>query len=342
MPTRILLVGAGAIGAFYGARLACAPNTAVSALCRSNYKTVKANGFRVTSPKYGESTFKPEHTFANPAEARKAAINWDYLLVATKALPDVSDDSTLLEGLVGPETSIVLVQNGLGVEEPYQKRFPKTTIISAVTIASVAQPTHGYIQHNRWTRISIGPYLPYVDSDSAPANSDSDELAAQKHSRFLELLTAGGIPDAELHDHAGLQFVRWHKIAINAAMNPTSVLSGGSGNQEMSTDPELSRHLIGVMKEVLDTAPKVLGMPLPPKLATAEQILNSTKRNSSGGKPSMAMDWEKGQRMELEVILGNPIRLAREKDVEMPRLQSMYALLRKAQERREKAKGSKL
>lgn len=339
MPTRILLVGAGAIGAFYGSRLACAPNTAVSALCRSNYKVVKANGFKVTSPKYGEATFKPEHTFGSPEEAKKAAISWDYLLVATKALPDVSDDSTLLEGLVGPETSIVLVQNGLGVEEPYRKRFPRAAILSAVTIASAAQPSRGHIAHNRWTRISIGPYLPHLDSGSAES---SDEPATQKSSRLVELLKAGGISDAELYDHAGLQFVRWHKIAINAAMNPSSVLSGGSGNQDMSVDSELSRHLLGVMNEVLDTAPKVLGKPLPAKLASAEQILGSTKKNSSGSKPSMQIDWEKGNRLELEVILGNPIRLAREKGIEMPRLQSMYALLRRAQEIREKETAPKL
>lgn len=336
MPTRILLVGAGAIGAFYGSRLATVADTAVSALCRSNYKAVKANGFRVTSPKYSETVFRPEYTFANPTEAREAGLSWDYLLVATKALPDVSDDSALLEGLVGPQTSIVLVQNGLGVEAPYQKRFPASTILSAVTIASAAQPSHGIIQHNRWTRISIGPYLPHLDSNSNDTTHQStDDLALSRNAKLIDLLTQAGISDAESYDHAGLQFVRWHKIAINAAMNPSSVLSGGSTNQEMSLDPELARHLLGVMNEVLETAPRVLGQPLPKKLATAEAILRSTQKNASGSKPSMQLDWEKGARLELEVILGNPIRIAREKGIEMPRLQSMYALLKKAQESRD-------
>jgi 2-dehydropantoate 2-reductase len=110
----------------------------------------------------------------------------------------------------------------------------------------------------------------------------------------------------------------------------------------MSTDPELAIHLTGIMNEVLETAPKVLGQPLPAKLASAEQILNSTRRNSSGSKPSMWGDWEKGAKMELEVILGNPIRIAREKGVEMPRLQTMYALIKKAQENRDKRKEAKL
>lgn len=339
MPTRVLVVGAGAIGAFYGAILARAPNTAVSVLCRSNYAAVKANGFKVTSPKYGEITFQPQHTFGSPDEARKAAISFDYLLVSTKALPDVSDDSMLLSGLVGSDTSIVLVQNGLGVEEPYCNRFPQATILSAVTIASVAQPSHGTITHNRWTKISIGPYLPPVNGGS---ESKREESATQKCSRLIELLRAGGISDADLYDHAGLQFVRWHKVAINAAMNPSSVLSGGSDTRGMSTDPEFARHLLDVIQEVLDVAPRVLGLALPSSLATPDQIVESTKRSNSGSKPSMQADWEKGNSMELEVILGNPIRLAREKGIEMPRLQSMYALLKKAQKNRDEMKGSKL
>lgn len=341
MPTRILIVGAGAIGAFYGSRLATASNTLVSALCRSNSKAVKANGFKVISPKYGEHVFRPEYVFSSPDEARHAKVQWDYLIVATKALPDVSDDSALLEGLVANGTSIVLVQNGLGVEEPYAKRFPKASILSAVTIASAAQPDHGIIQHNRWTRISIGPYLPHLDQGGSGTQS-SDSAASENNSRMVKLLQEAGIADAEEYDHAGLQFVRWHKIAINAAMNPSSVLSGGCGNQEMSTDPELSIHLTGIINEVLNTAPKVLGKPLPPKLASAERILKSTMRNSSGSKPSMWGDWERGATMELEVILGNPIRIAREKGLEMPRLQTMYALIKKAQEKRDKLKHSKL
>jgi ketopantoate reductase len=92
------------------------------------------------------------------------------------------------------------------------------------------------------------------------------------------------------------------------------------------------------MDEVLTTAPKVLGTSLPKELATSEAILKSTQRNTSGSKPSMLLDWEGGKRMELEVILGNPIRIAREKGLEMPRLQTLYALLRKAQENRDQAK----
>jgi 2-dehydropantoate 2-reductase len=339
MSANILIVGAGAIGAFYASRLAVISGVSVSVVCRSNYKAVKANGFQVTSPQYGDYTFVPANTFANPEEARKSDIQWDYIVVSTKALPDVSDDSTILEGLVSDKTAIVLIQNGLGVEEPYAKRFPQAAICSAVTIATCAQPEHGQIKHNRWTRISSGPYLPHLDTGN---KKDTDARVTEQNDAFIALLKEGGIRDAEAYSHAKLQLVRWHKIAINASMNPTSVLTQCLPNNVMSLDPELQRHLKGVMLEILETAPKILGEPMPKEFATPDQIIRSTQKNTSGSKPSMAIDWEAGKKMEIEVILGNPLRIARDRGFEMPRLQSLYAMVRMAQEVRDQKKDVKL
>ncbi|KAI4622024.1 hypothetical protein J4E80_004400 [Alternaria sp. BMP 0032] len=339
MSASVLIVGAGAIGAFYASRLALVPGTSVSVICRSNYKAVKADGFQVTSPQYGDYTFVPANTFANPDEARASGIQWDFIVVSTKALPDVSDDSTILEGLVSDKTAIVLIQNGLGVEEPYTKRFPQAAICSAVTIATCAQPEHGQIKHNRWTRINSGPYLPHLDTGS---RKDSDVRVVLMNDAFIEMLRQGGIKDAEAYSHAKLQLVRWHKIAINASMNPTSVLTLCLPNNVMSLDPELQRHLKGVMTEILETAPKILGEPMPKEFATPDQIIRSTQKNTSGSKPSMAIDWEAGKKMEIEVILGNPLRIARDRGYEMPRLQSLYAMVRMAQEVRDQRKDNKL
>jgi 2-dehydropantoate 2-reductase len=340
MPVNILIVGAGAIGAFYASRLAVVSGTSVSVICRSNYKAVKAKGFQVTSPQYGEYTFTPAHTFANPEEARKSGLQWDYIVVSTKALPDVSDDSTILEGLVSDKTAIVLIQNGLGVEEPYAKRFPHAAICSAVTIATCAQPQHGQIKHNRWTRINSGPYLPHLDTGGS---KDTDARFTERNDAFIALLKEGGIKDAEAYTHAKLQLVRWHKIAINASFNPSSVLTLCSPNASLASDPEVTIHLKGVMTEILETAPKILGQPMPKEFATPDKILASTRKNTSGSRPSMAIDWDAGKKMEIEVILGNPIRIARERGFEMPRLQTLYAIVRMAQEVRDKRKeGSKL
>lgn len=148
----------------------------------------------------------------------------------------------------------------------------------------------------------------------------------------------GGIRDVELCDEIDLQMVRWHKLCINAAFNPSAVLSGGRGNADMVRDPELRAHLRGVMDEIWQAAPRILGRPFDADLASPESILRSTERNV-GSKPSMLLDWEAGRPLEIEVILGNPVRIARAKGVELGRLQSLYALLRSMQAARDAATG---
>lgn len=157
---------------------------------------------------------------------------------------------------------------------------------------------------------------------------------------LVELFTRiGKLRDAEAYDEIKLQQVRWHKICINASMNPSAVLSGGIGNADMVADADLREHLKACMDEVFHAVPKILGQPFPSNLVEPERILKSTERNV-GGKPSMLLDWEAGRPMEVEVILGNPIRIAKRHGIEMQRLQSMYALLKSAQKRREQQRQS--
>lgn len=322
MTIEVLVQGAGAIGGFYGSRLAVLADVHVSCVCRSNFPAVHANGFHVTSPQFGASKWTPTRTFANASEARQAQVQWDYIVVATKALPDVGDDSVLLDGLVSKDTVILLIQNGLGVEEPYHRRFPDAVILSAVTITSAAQPRQGHIQHNRFTRINSGPY---------PRDSDRAQL---RNEQFHALLARAGIPDAAPYSAQTLQLLRWHKIGINGAMSPSSVLAGGTPVAVMANSPELYEHLRSVMQEVFDAGQQVIGQPFPKDFADADQILKSSR--NSPGVPSMLTDWEQGKKMELEVILGNPIRQAEAHGIAMPRMKTMYALLKHAQAARDK------
>ncbi|CAE7120319.1 unnamed protein product [Rhizoctonia solani] len=330
---RVLVVGAGAVGCFYASRLQPGSGISeveVSLVCRSNYRAISERGIILRTRSFGNYTFTPKYVFASVSDASKHKEIWDYIVVTTKALPDVSDDTELIQPLVTiRKSAIVLIQNGVGVEEPYRKRFPENPILSAVTVISAEQVEPGVIVQNRWTRISIGPYTDGIGKDEKP----------EYNRLFVQLLKNGGVNDAEEYGENDLQMVRWHKIAINASMNPSSVLSNGTGNARMSKDPELRHHLRETMLEVFRAAEVVLGRPIPSHLAPADKILISTERNT-GGKPSMLLDWERGAAMELEVILGNPIRLAKAKGVDMPRLQSMYALLKMAQTRRDEKKSS--
>lgn len=124
----------------------------------------------------------------------------------------------------------------------------------------------------------------------------------------------------------------------------------------MAADPLLRKHILGVMHEVLHLATVVLQYPLPSKFASPEKIIESTLRNTiqnfnkddsksqgsedkgESSRPSMWYDWAQGRPMELEAILGNVVQEAERVNVEIPRTQSMYALLCTAQKRRDQQK----
>ncbi|KAI0855094.1 2-dehydropantoate 2-reductase [Xylaria cubensis] len=357
-PVHVLFVGAGAVGCFYASRLHHPANNVLTSLtARSNYKAIASSGVSLKTRSFGDYTFHPHAVFPSVSAATPTtdhespdrrsseqssssppADGWDYVIVTTKALPDRTDDAAMIAPLVSPRTCIVLIQNGVGVEGPYRERFPQNPIVSAVTIVSAEQISQGVIRQNRWTRISLGPYTHGLGANKA---SGHDELGAGGHECMERLAhwwtELGGIRDVETHTELELQTIRWHKLCINAAFNSTAVLSGGRGNADQLTDSELRSHVAAVMAEIWDAAPAVLGAPFPDTLATPERIIRSNERNA-GAKPSMLLDWEAGRPMELEVILGNPVRIARKAGVEMPRLQSMYALLRSMQLTREAAK----
>jgi 2-dehydropantoate 2-reductase len=289
---------------------------------------------------FGSYTFRPHAVFSsiNDAETSSNAPKegWDYVVVTTKALPDIVDDSTTIAPVVRDgKTCVVLIQNGFGIEEPHRSRFPGNPIVSGVTVISAELTSPGTVRQNRWTRLSLGPYSDGSGGASGSPNiQDLSRRGVECVNELVRIFTEHGkLRDAEAYDEVGLQTVRWHKICINAAMNPSSILAGGLGNADMVLDPELRIHLKSCMEEVFAAAPAVLGRPLPEKLAKPKQILVSTERNK-GSKPSMLLDWEAGRPLELEVILGNPVRIARERGYEMKRLHSLYALLRSAQKRR--------
>ena len=333
MAVHILVVGAGAVGGFYASRFD-AESAHVSLVCRSNYDAVREGGLQLRTHSFGDYTFRPREVYASIDAAGGAPHAWDYVVVATKALSTDGGAAEFVRPVVRDSTALVLVQNGVDVERPFRAAFPHTPIISAVTVISAALEGPATVTQFRWTRISFGPYVEDLrggaETDAARTLLARGEEGART---MAELLTRGGIKDAEVYDALHLQMVRWHKLCINASMNVSGVLAGGRGNADMVRDPVLRAHIEACMHEVLEAAPRVFGRALPDKLATPEAILRSTESNT-GSLSSMVQDWLAGRPLELEAILGNAVRLGEAHDAPMPRLHAMYALLQSAQAQR--------
>lgn len=297
--SKILIVGAGAIGAFYGALLAKA-GAKVATVCRSDYGHVKRHGVKINSRILGNWHFYPEQVLASVSDYRDEA---DYLLLCTKLTPDI-DLPELIRPGVGPGTAIVFIQNGVEIEQTLFRAFPDHEVISGLAYICCNRTKPGEISHLAYGRLSLGN-LP----DGIRSNTQ----------RLCMLFNQGGIECLAVED---IITARWQKCVWNAPFNPLSVLSGGlMTNDILDTQEPLVR---AVMQEICTIA-EACGHPL------AGDIIEQNISNTHAMPPyktSMLLDFEQGQAMETEAILGNAVRAARREGVACPHLETLYALMK--------------
>jgi len=300
MDPRILVVGTGAIGGFYGGKLA-QTGARVATLCRSDYEAVKSEGIRVSST-YGNFHFIPEKVIRDLKEYGSPP---DYLLVGLKVLPEINTSDTIKEA-VGPDTAVVLLQNGVEIEEPVARAFPNNQIISGLAFICVTRTDPGHIDHVDFGRLVIGLF-------PAGRSHKTDLLA--------RLFNDSGVPCTVSED---VVTDRWRKLVWNAPFNPISVLAGGVDTKTMVNNPESLELARQVMEEVCRIA-KAVGHPLP--AGVVKENIEGTRRMSPY-KSSMLVDFEAGRPMEVEAILGNGIRAAKRHNLAVPYMESLYGLLK--------------
>jgi ketopantoate reductase len=125
----VLVHGVGAIGGFYAFILQKCKNVRLSVVARSNYEAIKANGVLIKSDNHGEHRFFPAATLKTPGEAGHP---FD-LIVCTNKATNLETTAEQLAPVVDQDrTAIVLLQNGVGNEDPFARKFPRCTILSGV------------------------------------------------------------------------------------------------------------------------------------------------------------------------------------------------------------------
>ena len=306
MADRILVIGAGAIGAFYGgvfARAGCE----VSAVARADYDAVAANGYRIESH-LGDLSWRPAQLVRSGADYTGAA---DYLLVCLK-LTASTDPVALIRPALREGTRIVFVANGIDIDAPVAAAFPGHELISGVAYAAVSREAPGLVKHHsQFTRLVLGRY-PAGASDAA--------------SHLVELIKKGGLSGAATDDIVG---ARWQKSAWNTVLNPISALGGGLGTRDILASEATTQFVREAMQEFTSIA-AAAGHPLPAD--TADKLIAGTLKLPNYVS-SMGQDQLAGRPMETEALLGNVVRTAQRLGVSAPRLGTLYALLKMAEQR---------
>jgi len=302
---KVLVIGAGAIGAFSGALLARA-GCEVSVVARSDYDVVAARGYRVDGNLGGspsDLSFRPAQVLRSGGEYEGEP---DYVLVAMKLVPG-ADRVAALKRALAPSSAIVLVQNGIGIEDEIARAFPEHELISGVAYAGVSRAAPAHIRHeSAYARLFLGRY-------PRGASAACERLAAA--------VRASGANCTVTEDIVG---ARWQKCAWNAVFNPLSALGGGLGTREiLSGDEQLALARAAILEVCAIAAAD--GHPLAPD--TADRQIEGTLRMPNYVS-SMGQDWLAGRPMETEALLGNAVRIARRLGVAAPRLEALYAMLR--------------
>jgi 2-dehydropantoate 2-reductase len=299
--SRIVVVGAGAIGAFYASVLARA-GCEVSVVARSDYDAVVREGYRIRSATLGDLSFRPAQVMRAAGEYRGKA---DYVLCALKDVRGV-DRAALIRPALAASSAIVLVQNGIDVEKDIAAALPGHELISAVAYAAVSREAPGHVvHHSGFTRLVLGNYPKGVSAAVG---------------RLASLVKAGGTNVQATEDIVG---ARWQKCAWNTVFNPISALGGGLGTTEILASEATTQFARQAIDEVCAIA-KAAGHPLPDD--TAEKHIAGTLRLPNYIS-SMGQDRLAGRPMETEALIGNAVRIARALGVPAPQLEALYALL---------------
>lgn len=299
MSWRIAVIGSGAIGLYYGGKLAAAGND-VRFLVRGDLGEFQRDGVRLMAA--DEDLRIPKvNCYASTADIGPC----DLALVALKT---TSNDALaeLLPPVIHANTILLTLQNGLGNEEVLVKHVGADRVLGGLCFICLTRKSRTTAYRADAGHLSIGEF-------SQPSRAPMQKIA--------DLFQNSGVA-CRMVDNLLLE--RWRKLIWNIPFNSLSVLGGGIDTSMILRDPELRRAMLSIMQEVIDIAAGC-GYSLGED-AAAEQI----ERTETMGayKPSTLLDFEARRPLEIEPIWGEPLRRAIAAGVSAPRLQMLYALLR--------------
>ena len=311
---KIAVIGPGAVGSYYGAKLSRAGHE-VHFLLRSDYEVVRRNGVKVLSPE-GDFNARPKCA----TQAQEIAVA-DLVLIALKTTANELLHE-FLPPLVGKNTAVLTLQNGLGNEEKIAEIVPAEQILGGLCFVCLNRIQPGVIHHIAHGKIELGEFGRW------PEPRTHDIASAFRHA---------GIP-CSVRDN--LEKAHWEKLVWNIPFNGLGVAScagydavrtgifGGRVSECLTTDKLLADpswfELVRTLMQEVIASGNAFGLKIDEALA--DVLIENTKKMAAY-KPSTLIDFERDQPVELDTIFLEPLRLAESKGVNVPHLRALCAIL---------------
>ncbi|MFG0633272.1 putative 2-dehydropantoate 2-reductase [Pseudomonas sp. xss_2] len=300
--TRIGIIGSGAIGGFYGLMLARA-GFEVHFLLRSEYEAVREQGLSMQSAVHGQVHMQV-NAYASAADMPLC----DWLLVGAKATSN-AELAPLIVQAAAPEARVVLLQNGLGVEDQLRPALrPDMHLLGGLCFICVNREAPGVIRHQALGAVNLGYH-------SGPAAGAALAIVEEGAALFH----AAGIDSQAMEN---LEQARWQKLVWNVPYNGLSVLLQASTTPLMA-DADSRLLIQQLMAEVVQGA-QACGLVLPQ--GYAEHLLRITEQMPDYW-PSMYHDHAQQRPLELQAIYAEPLARARAAGCQLPRMEMLYQSL---------------
>ncbi len=302
---RIGIIGTGAIGGFYGVMLARAGYD-VHFLLRSEYDTVVQNGLQINSAVHGSLHLDSVQAYRRASDMPEC----DWVLVGAKSTSNC-EMAPLIEDVAASNAKVVVLQNGLGVEDDLRKVLPENLhLLGGLCFICVHRSALGVVEHQALGGVNFGYHSGPADDQEMKALIDEG----------VAMFRAAGVDSSAA---ANLNQARWQKLIWNMPYNGLSVLLR-AGTAPLMTNPDSRALVRSIMLEACGAA-AACGHPLPEVLV--DRMMSSTD-HMPDYLPSMYHDYVQGRPMELEAIYAAPIAAAAEAGFAMPKTEALHQALR--------------
>lgn len=322
---KIAMVGCGAVGSYYGAMLSRAGRQ-VHFLLRSDYDVVRRHGVCIRTPA-GDFITRP-HCARSAEEIGRCAV----VFIALKTTAN-DEFARLLPPLVGPQTAIVTLQNGLGNEEQLARLFPVEQILGGLCFVCLNRTAPGVIHHLDHGTIVLGEYL-------RPSEPRTREIAGMLRDAGVACRVSDNL--ARSHWEKLIWNIPFNGLGVAGAAGYQAIAGAGStspipnclgpclGTDQLLADARWESLVRELMHEVIATA-HALGLGVEESLA--EYQIERT-RTMGAYKASTLLDFEQGRPLELESLFVEPLRQAKKAGAVTPRLEALCAVLQQLDARR--------